>query len=262
VAEPDYAIIERNLRATMRFFGQASGSGDIAEHDGMLLIDSGVNYAVFNIAMFQSNLKNADDLRARIAAAARYFEQRNTRWSLWVCEEMLADPLRRKAPAVFATERLRRLTEAPGMITNRMKPPTRALPTIECRPVCDAATRSDFAHITSVNFEIPFATARSVYGGDDAWSHDYHGYVAYVGGTAVCTTAVVTAAASIGIYSVSTLSQYRRKGFAEALMRRVVAQYTESTGIERTVLQATRSGFEMYLKMGYRPASHWTVYMT
>jgi predicted acetyltransferase len=70
------------------------------------------------------------------------------------------------------------------------------------------------------------------------------------------------AAESIGVYSVSTLPQYRRKGYAESLMRQVVAQYTRETGIERSVLQATRAGFDMYRKMGYRAVSHFTVYMS
>ena len=122
--------------------------------------------------------------------------------------------------------------------------------------------RADFAHITSLNFDIPFATCRIVYGTEKAWSHDYRGYVGYYKGTAVTTLAVVVAAESIGIYSVSTLPQYRRKGYAESLMRLVIADYTRRTGLERTVLQATRAGFDMYKKMGYRAVSHFSVYMT
>lgn len=262
MAEPEYAIVESNLRATMRFFGQASGSGNISERDGLLLIDSGVNYSVFNIAMLTEAVETPVTMARRLATAARYFNGRKTRWSMWICEEMLADPVRKKAVAVFAGERLRRLTEAPGMIADRLRPPERALPAVECRPVSDQATRSDFAHITSLNFDIPFATCRVVYGPEQAWSHQYHGYVAYHQGTAVATVAVVLAADSIGIYSVSTLPQYRRKGYAEALMRRVIEHYAHSAGIERTVLQATRAGYEMYRKMGYRPVSHFSVYMT
>lgn len=91
----EYSIIEQNLRATMRFFGQASGCGDITERDGVLLIDSGVNYAVFNIAMLTSGVDSPEMLTRRTATAARYFEERKTRWSLWICDEMLAEPARR-----------------------------------------------------------------------------------------------------------------------------------------------------------------------
>ncbi len=246
----------------MRFFGQASGTGDISEQDGVLLIDSGVNYAVFNIAMLTSAVGSLEVLSRSVATAGRYFARRGTRWSIWLCEEMLAEPVRRKAPALLARAHLRRLTEAPGMIADCIRPPARILPPIECRPVDDAATRADFAHLTSLNFDIPFATCQAIYGRESAWKNDYRGYIAYHRGMAAATTAVVVAAGSIGIYSVSTLPQYRRKGYAEALMRRVMGECRQTTGLERSVLQATRAGVEMYRKLGYRSVSNFTVYMT
>lgn len=255
-------MIECNLRETMKFFGQASGAGDVTEENGVLLIDSGVNYSVFNIAMLTCEPSDVTSLTDRVRTAVRYYEARQTRWSIWVCEDLLPESVRKQTPATLANHRLRKLTEAPGMIANRLKPPARRLPQIDCLPVNNAASRSDFSHITSVNFDIPFATCQLVYGNEQAWSHEYHGYVAYANGTPVATTAVVVAAGAIGIYSVSTLPQYRRHGYAEALMRRVLEKYRDETGIETTVLQATRAGYDMYLKMGYRPVSRFTVYMT
>ncbi len=262
MGEPEYSIVESNLRATMRFFGEASGTGDITERDGVLLIDSGVNYAVFNIAMLTRAVSKPDALSRSLATATQYFDARHTRWSMWVCDDMLSEPLRKQAPGIFGFRNLRRLTEAPGMLADRIRPPGRALPAIDCRPVADAATRADFAHVTSLNFDIPFGTCRAIYGTEKAWNNDYRGYIAYYRGMAVATMAVVVAAGSIGIYSVSTLPQYRRKGYAESLMRQVIGEYSRATGLERSVLQATRAGVEMYRKMGYREVSHFTVYMT
>ena len=157
---------------------------------------------------------------------------------------------------------MRRLTEAPGMIAERPAPQTRALPLIECRRVTDAATRADFSHVTSVNFDIPYATCRVVYESEEAWKHDYTGYVGYVNGQAVTTVAIVVAAGAVGVYSVGTLQGFRRRGYSEALMRRVLADYERETGITRTVLQATRAGYAMYDKMGYRVATRFSVYIT
>jgi GNAT superfamily N-acetyltransferase len=262
VAVSEYFLVERNLRAAMKFFGRASGAGDITERDGMLLIDSGVGYSVFNIAMLTAPVRSAEFLAARIRSAAEHYASRGARWSMWLCEEMLDAPVRPRIPALFGAEGLRRLTDAPGMIAARLRPPVRPLPLVESRRVNDAATRGDFAHITSLNFDIPFATCQVVYGNPGAWAHDYHGYVAYVRGAPVASAAVVVAEDSIGLYSVSTLAQFRHKGFAEALMRQVIESYSEQTGLERTVLQATRLGYEMYVKMGYRPVSRFVVYMS
>lgn len=246
----------------MQFFGRASGLGGIDERDGVLLIDSGVGYSVFNIVMLTSPVATCQALADRIRTGAAYFRGRGTRWSMWLCEEMLDAAVRSRAAAMFANEGLRRLTDAPGMIAERIESAKRALPSVECRPVEKASTRADFAHITCMNFDIPYTTCQAVYGNPHAWSYDYHGYVGYVQGAPVATTAVVVAADSIGVYSVSTLPQFRRRGFAESLMRQVIERYRGTTGVERTVLQATRSGYEMYLKMGYRPVSRFLVYMS
>lgn len=262
MAEPEYQIVERNLRAAMQFFGKATATGSIDERDGMLLIDSGVGYSVFNIAMLTSPVKNAEALTARIRTGAAFYAERSVRWSMWLCEDMLDPSIRPRTGVLFANQGLRRLTEAPGMIADRIRKPDRPLAPAVCRQVSDTQTRADFAHITCMNFEIPFPTCQAVYGHEPAWRHDYHGYVAYVKGAPVATAAAVVAAESIGIYSVSTLPQFRRRGYAEALMRHIIERYTAETGLERTVLQATRSGYEMYLKMGYRPVSRFVVYMS
>ncbi len=246
----------------MPFFGLASGSGDVCERDGMLLIDSGVNYAVFNIAMLAGAVPDLETLARRVATADSYFEKRGTRWSLWVCDDLMAHGIRSRAAGVFAEVGLRRLTEAPGMITDRLRPPQRLIPAVECRPVTDANTRADFARATSLNFDIPIVTCNRVYANEAAWKHAYQGFVGYWHRVPVCTVAVVASAEAIGIYSVGTIPQYRRKGYAESLMRQVIAHCSQKFGIERTVLQATRAGYDMYRKMGYREVGHFTVYMT
>ena len=47
----DFAVIDENLRAAMRFFGYATGTGEIAPLPGGIAMYSGLEYGVFNIAM-------------------------------------------------------------------------------------------------------------------------------------------------------------------------------------------------------------------
>jgi ribosomal protein S18 acetylase RimI-like enzyme len=64
------------------------------------------------------------------------------------------------------------------------------------------------------------------------------------------------------VYSVGTLPDYRRSGFAEAIMRQVLAESQERTGVERTVLQSTAAGQRLYERMGYRRITNFNVYIT
>lgn len=258
----DSSLVEENLRTAMQFFGHASGCGAICERDGMILIDSGVDYAVFNIALLNGPVDSMAELERRIAAAGRWYASRKTRWSQWICDHHVPLPSRWHVPGIFERNHLRPLTEAPGMIAPNLRPPERALPQLEWRRVDDPQTRLEFAHLTTISFDIPFATARLIYQPESAWRGAYEGYVGYAGGRAVCTAAAVVAAGCIGFYSVSTLPDQRRRGYAEALMRKVFDEVRRRTGIQQTVLQATRAGYSMYKKMGYQEATRFSVYIS
>ena len=152
----------------------------------------------------------------------------------WLCDDFLSPPLRREAPRIFSEHGLRHLTDAPGMYAERLLPPKRPLPELEICPVSDEATRAAFSGIMSTAFEIPNSVSNAIYGADCAWLGAFQGYVGYVKGKAVTTAAAVITGGVVGLYSVATLPQHRRRGFAEAIMRQVVGEISRRTGIDRT----------------------------
>jgi ribosomal protein S18 acetylase RimI-like enzyme len=261
--ESDLAAVDANLRQAMRFFGQATGGGGVHEHAGITIIDSGIDYAVFNISLFTGpQIASRLDFEERIKWSEAYFQKRRVRWSHWVCVDLLPRPLRDKADDAFRARGLRRLTEAPGMLARGLLPASRVLPHLRWRRVSDTETRIAFAHITSMSFDIPFNICREVYEPEGAWEGPYEGFIGFHRDTAVCTTALVDGGGVIGIYSVGTLPGYRRRGFAEALMRGVLAEKSAKTGVTRYALQSTRAGYEMYRRMGFQDVGRFAVYLT
>lgn len=258
----DYETIDKNLRTAMRFFGRATGSGDVVTLPGVEVIYSGLNYGVFNIAMLSDNPPRERGLELRVAEAAHYFKTRVPRWSFWLCEDRLDTATRRRAREVLGDFGLRGISHPPGMIANTLLPTVRSLPPIEIRRVATAADRRAFAEITSISFEIPYTIARSVYTPEWAWQGEYQGYVAVAEGRVVAITATVAAAGVIGIYSLATHPSYRRMGYAEALVRGVVEQVRKETGLERVVLQSTETGYALYRRMGFRDVTRFSVYLT
>lgn len=260
---PDYMVVEENLRSAMRFFGQADERGLLSEAPGLSLIFSGIDYSVFNSALLSTPVAtDPEDLENRIATARSHFGPRGLRWSFWVCEDLVDRSIRRQARRAFAAERLRPFTDPPGMLAESLARPSRALPAIECRRVCDGPTRVAFAHITCIAFEIPYAVAKQVYEPERAWMGDYSGWLAYANGVPVATAATVVAGGSVGVYSVATLPAWRHRGYAEGLLRHVLGEIRASTGIERTVLQSSKSGLALYEKLGYRTVTRFIVYLS
>lgn len=255
--------VAQNLLRAMQFFGSARHTGEIRNIPGVCLVYCGLNYAAFNAALLSEPLNpDANELRTRIQAPADHFRSRNLRWTYWLCDDYLDAALRRESRTLFNRLGMATLTEPPGMYADRLLPPKRRLPELVVRPVCDDATRRAFAHITSVAFEIPQGICRDIYASDRAWAGDFHGFVGYVDNLPVATAATVLAGGVVGVYSVGTLPLYRKRGYAEALMRQALSVVRQKTGIEQTVLQATPSGVRMYQQMGYRKITKFSVYIS
>jgi len=86
----------------MRFFGDATGSGESRPLEGALAIYSGLDYGVFNIAMLEGTPPDGiDGFTTRLAHCARYFAPRTMRWSFWLCEDSLDSSTRRRQKTLF-----------------------------------------------------------------------------------------------------------------------------------------------------------------
>jgi len=257
----DFLTVEQNLRSAMRFFGQASGSGEVCPLDGSVAMYSGLDYGVFNIALLTAPAVDGQ-LEARLRDIARFFRERTMRWSFWLCEDLLDQESRPRARHTFGTFGMRAISNPPGMLAPSLLAPVRELPAIETRPVADKETRGEFAEITSVCFDIPYLVARAIYSREQAWDSGYQGFIGYVDGRAVAIVALVAAADAIGVYSRATLPSFRRRGYGEALLRTAGAEVSRKTGLSRFVLQSTEAGYELYKRMGFRDVTKFAVYLT
>src|ERR1700733_7019264 len=263
VPEEEISAVAENLLEALRFFGHARADAEIRDLPGVSLIFCGLNYAAFNAALQARPIEgDAQELGRLIDLSAEHYDARSLRWTYWLCEDFLKQPLRREAPRVFKRHGLRHLTEAPGMYAERLAPVTRSLPPLDVRPVADQTTRAAFSDVMSTSFEIPHSVSMSVYGAERAWKGTFQGYVGYSNGRAVTTAAAVITGDVIGLYSVATLQQHRRLGFAESIMRQVVQQAQQTRGVSRMVLQATSSGFSLYEAMGYRTVTSFNVFIS
>jgi ribosomal protein S18 acetylase RimI-like enzyme len=259
----DHLTVDENLRCAMTFFGNATGTGDVATLGGTVGIFSGLDYGVFNIAMLSGPVSYAaGGFDVRLAEAARYFKQRGVRWSFWLCEDLLEPGLRRRARHSMAECGLRAISHPPGMIAAALTPPKAPLPVLEVKPVTTDTLRRSFTEITSISFDIPYQVAHTVYAHERAWAGAYQGYVGLHNGRAVAIMAIVETPGAIGVYSLATHPLYRRQGFGESLFRAVLSERQQKNPGARIVLQSTDLGYPLYKRMGFREVTKFSVYLT
>lgn len=247
-----------NLTESLAFYGRATGRGRIDTTTGVRLISSGVSYAVFNIALLTEPVSDIEgELERRIHVAGAHFRDLGTPWSFWLCEDFLSRRTARKAHEIFDRQGMICIAESPGMEAWPLPDPRQPLPAIECRRVGDEATRGDFAHLVSTSFQVPYPLALDIYTREGAWDGPLQGYVAYVDDKAVSSAALIDAGGAVGLYSVSTLPGWRRKGYGEAIMRSALDGNPRAACI---VLQSSRAGQRLYYEMGFRRVTRFFVY--
>src|ERR1700733_10568380 len=93
----EFLTVEENLRRAMRFFGEATGTGEVCTLDRTVAMYSGLEYGVFNISLLTRPVgANDGGLDAALADTAQYFKKHTKRWSFWLCEDLLDAPTRRR----------------------------------------------------------------------------------------------------------------------------------------------------------------------
>lgn len=250
-------IVNQNLCIAMRCYEAAARGAHLA-NDALSLTWSGTRYGVFNSALLLRPLPSAEELAACLQQAQRWFSQWDVPWSIWLCHDFLPGRSKPDLGRILRPARITELAEPPGMHTLRLAAPRRTLPPLDCVPVTDQRTRSDFAASAAAIFTLPFRAAMTIYTSPELWNTEIRGYVGYVGGQPVSISALVPCLETLGIYSVGTLPGFQRRGYAEALLRRALAYHE---GYSQLVLQTTSAGERLYKNLGFEIVTRFTVYL-
>jgi ribosomal protein S18 acetylase RimI-like enzyme len=256
----DFRTVEENLRQSFRLLASSQPAGEVRETAGVTIASAGVTFQMFNAAFLSAPVDSDRELDRRIATAQVHFGARDLAWSYWVCEDWLDKQARRRVSDAFKRHGLYLATVLPGMLAERLAAPARKLPCLDVRPVVDENTWSAFCKIGARCFNVPLEWFQEVFHDPKIWKNGFVGYVGYLDGDPVSTAATVVAAGAVGIYNVATVPSHQRFGCGETVMRHALGRAREDYGIERTILQSTAQGFDLYRRMGYSVVTSVAVY--
>ncbi|MGH9720021.1 MAG: GNAT family N-acetyltransferase [Bryobacteraceae bacterium] len=257
----DFSPVEQNLRESFRVLAAGRPAGEVRDYSGVTIASSGALFQMFNAAFLAGQVTAAPgELEQRVATAAVHFRARGLGWSFWVCESLIDRRALRRAGRVFASQGLHLAVQLPGMVAGRVLPPRRALPAIDIRRVESEPTRQAFCDIGAICFHVPVPWFREIFLWEPLWNDGFAGFLGYVDGDPVATAATVVGGGAIGVYNVATLPHHRRQGYGEAVMRHAIDAARRSTGIERSILQSTDFGLNLYQSMGYQTVTTVAVY--
>jgi len=138
-----------------------------------------------------------------------------------------------------------------GMATDGLAPPRRPLPDLDIRRIEDAEAGGHLSLLNAAAYDMPPDLFTSVthldFSGERAFGHV--GYLA--DGTPVASAAALPVNDTVYVAFVATHPDHQRRGYAEAVIRRAIAECSEATGLTRTTLHASDAGYSLYAAMGY-----------
>lgn len=253
----DFGHVERNLRDMFLHLAAGRSRGETREIGGLTIASSGSAFQMFNTAFFNSPVTDQKDLESRISMAQVVFGARGVDWSFWVCEALVAEPLRRGLKRSFERAGLHLGTDMPamaaaGLAANRIRESE-----LEIRRVSNAATMQEFCHIGAVCFQVPLHWFAEVYDTHERLQNPMLGWIGYYRGAAVASVATVESEDAIGVYNLATLMPFRERGFGETILRHAVAE----VGVKKQlVLQSTKQGLRLYQRLGFHAVSRILVF--
>jgi GNAT superfamily N-acetyltransferase len=180
-----------------------------------------------------------EQLEAALDPVARAYDDAGVRaWTVWVPErdERSASLLERAGHRLDATP------AAMAAPLRELEPPSARDPAMEADAgIAEVARINDAAYGYAGDF------ARLLTRRPDG----LHTYVARSGGEALACAAAYDTDRDCGIFMVATLPQAQGRGLATRLMARALAD-GRARGCPTTSLQATKMGYAIYRRLGYR----------
>jgi GNAT superfamily N-acetyltransferase len=253
-------LVEANaqLAKAWRLFAKSLPDRDLGELAGLTLAWGGVPYFAYNAIMLSGPVASGLDLEDRAARAVEYMDGKARQGIFMLCDEWIPEGV--PCAAILERYGLTLSWRMTGMAAEELRPPARELPALDFRRVADQKTLLHLHDINSLGYGLPLELARASTGPAADWDETTFGYVAYVADEPVACAATFPIDARLYVGLVATLPQAQRRGYAEAVMRHSLEQASQSTGLHRTLLHASDAGLPIYLRMGYCPTAHFSVY--
>ncbi len=221
----------------------------------------GVPVVFFNLAVTARTPSSAGEFEVAALDTSAWTAARTLPWLFAVCHETMGELM----PEAGRT--LERLGLAPmmaltGMAAEEVSPPHREPPAGRCRTESDAQAPDLMLRLNEAAYQMPLGESGSLAMERPGWWAPPRRMATVLeaeGRPAGCA-AVVDVGGLRYVALVATHPDLRRRGYADAAMRDVLARSLAAGLGPRTYLHATEAGRPVYERMGYTATAEYTVY--
>jgi ribosomal protein S18 acetylase RimI-like enzyme len=237
----------KNLVRTMEWVASVSPNGAVETHGKIALIKTAIPSSEFNIAFALDRPTSIDGVSESIM---KLFQNPKIAWELFTVSSVVDALL----PVISEFDLEKKAVE-PGMVLSPLPDDHPSLPIgLEIRRISELQELQTFLKIGMIGFGDPSGTLLNVLASglsNEKSSLRPACYLGYFNGVPAGTSIRFPFEGIAGIYFVSTLPDFRRRGIGEAMTWQAAIDGKEE-GCTASCLQASEIGRPIYEKMGYK----------
>jgi ribosomal protein S18 acetylase RimI-like enzyme len=234
---------DANYHAVSALLASGHDGGEARERDGLLVINTGLPIAAFNVAFVTRPLTEPEGL---VREAAAYYDGAGLPFIVRVRDGL--DPAAERACEAIG---LPYGDTVPGMALAPIAQARGGVAGLEVRPAQTGADFDTFFDIVCGVFDFPIEMAHALFTEAIMRRPDAGHYIGYLDGEAVATSTLVATHRTAGIFNVATRPDFRGRGIGEAMTWACVRRGAEM-GCVMAALQASEMGRPVYERMGFR----------
>jgi GNAT superfamily N-acetyltransferase len=232
----------------------------LSDKPGLAISWANIPFIFYNAIFLTEQISDARVLKERVADALAYIRSRQAPGWFVVCLDHLNGIAREKLVAIAEQEKLAALPMT-GMAGDILPLEDPSLAVLRFERISDDVTITDFVDMNCISYNLPIEAGRSIVKEHALWQEHAYGFVAYESNNPVATATAIVNEDCLFLFLVATIPEARRKGYADAVIRRALNTAFEATGIRRTVLHATEAGYPVYRRLGYHPTGKFMGYL-
>lgn len=252
---PEVIETLEQLTSTWKAFVTDHGPGDVRDLPGIAIRWADSKFPFWNCITFTDQGADTRLLDERLAQAVAYMRQKSQPGLIWLFEDLLDASCRAGLPAAASRAGLELSFKGFGMsgeFSSISEPEHPGLSFIRVRSDEELLA---YADLNSRSYGMPLEAGRDGLNGSELWKSGMYTYLGLEHGIPVSAAAIVQTNDCLFLALVATAPEARRKGFAEATVRKALFESARATGLTRSVLHATPAGAPVYERIGYRKVS-------
>jgi GNAT superfamily N-acetyltransferase len=214
-------------------------------------------FTFYNVIFITGRFEEASELTSEVNRATTIARTKLHPGNIIACRDLLSGSTRNEIDAIFTEEGFSAVAQVTGMAGDLLPLEDSGHPRLRFERATNGQIITD---LNCLAYNLPLEVSRASLLHPSCWQ-DAFAHIAYEGGRPVSTATTFIGNGCLYLAFVATVPDARRKGYADAVIRRSLQEAHKMTGIKRTLLHTSESGLSLYKRLGYYPVADFTFYM-